>query len=409
MRLLAVPGRAEDVPEIPAHHSALTPDYGSDGNQLQLRLATHGGTFDCDFGAPRVGHGSFGSVYMGLFNRKPVAVKISTRNPNMILDEARAFNVLGSSHPNIVDYLFILNISFGGHVHPIIVMEFMNGQPLSQWLEDHADFRTRTQSYLNGATQFPQQLDSALTFMHSRFVTHRDISTNNAFILSNRNSYRLKLFDLGLAIPLDRILDKYEICGTPYYYSPEVMCGQAPNPAHDRFAFARVLQSVLEIAPHPFSRQENLDSVMISVRELCGPMPDHVLQLIQSHPHYSTTAQKSAADIADAEAVFRTTDDEATSDIQAQYAPYHRLFTQLYRESPRFREIQSFFSDQRHHERAYQYMQFLTQVIPYFNTYLRYAPTPVLLVAPNLGLHESPKDSTTETPENAMNDDQSPR
>ena len=59
-----------------------------------------------------------------------------------------------------------------------------------------------------------------LHYMHNNKVLHRDLKTQNVFLLGNG---RLVLGDLGISKVLDGTMDFAQTCiGTPYYMSPEI-------------------------------------------------------------------------------------------------------------------------------------------------------------------------------------------
>ena len=63
----------------------------------------------------------------------------------------------------------------------------------------------------------------ALEHCHSQNIFHRDIKPENIMLGKNGN---IKLIDFGLSIAAEKINNKKEVVGTPYYIAPEVLSGK---------------------------------------------------------------------------------------------------------------------------------------------------------------------------------------
>ena len=83
------------------------------------------------------------------------------------------------------------------------------------------------------------QLALGLHYMHSNKVLHRDLKTQNVFLLGNG---RLVLGDLGISKVLDGTVDLAKTCiGTPYYMSPEIFQNKPYGYKADIWALGCVL------------------------------------------------------------------------------------------------------------------------------------------------------------------------
>jgi len=68
------------------------------------------------------------------------------------------------------------------------------------------------------------QVALGLQHMHANHIMHRDLKTQNIFLLGNG---RLVLGDLGISKILDGVQDLAQtVIGTPYYMSPEIFQSQ---------------------------------------------------------------------------------------------------------------------------------------------------------------------------------------
>lgn len=67
------------------------------------------------------------------------------------------------------------------------------------------------------------QILDALVVLHARGVIHRDIKTQNIYLVPSPDGDRVKLLDLGFAKVEDemKLTSKNHVLGTPFYISPE--------------------------------------------------------------------------------------------------------------------------------------------------------------------------------------------
>ena len=77
-----------------------------------------------------------------------------------------------------------------------------------------------------------------LHYMHSNRILHRDLKTQNIFLLGNG---RLVLGDLGISKVLEGTSDFAEtLIGTPYYMSPEIFQNKVRGTASLHRTLARL-------------------------------------------------------------------------------------------------------------------------------------------------------------------------
>src|SRR5262245_3472394 len=191
-----------------------------------------------------VGTGSFGTVFRAwdtLLERR-VALKIlnSTSHGSAaeLLSEARAAAAL--NHPNIC----MVHAIEAGEPAPMIIMEYIDGRPLSSLLEQGALPPAR-------ASALGRQIASAMAAAHVHGVVHGDLKPANIMVTDDDVA---KIMDFGLARrhaqpgpPGTGAHGRPDrgISGTPAYMSPEQARGEPPSPASDVFALGLILYEMI--------------------------------------------------------------------------------------------------------------------------------------------------------------------
>jgi len=184
-----------------------------------------------------------------LDNGEPVAVKmlhdaLLGDDPSLAQRfdrEARALFAL--RHPNLLR-VFDSGVEHG---KPYLVMELLTGRPLDVMLEDGAPPP-------EVALDLFRQIAGGLAFAHRQGVLHRDLKSQNVYIVSDlAGGYRAKLLDFGLAKFTDR--DKWgpestltvagTVFGTPAYMSPEQATGAPMDARSDVYSLGAMLFELL--------------------------------------------------------------------------------------------------------------------------------------------------------------------
>src|SRR5579872_3108266 len=190
----------------------------------------------------KLGEGGMGIVYSANDTRlnRPVALKMILDSGNdedsrkRFLHEAQVAAQV--THPNICRLYDIGELDG----RPFLVMELLEGEPLSERLE-------RGPMPLAEATQVTLIVLSALAALHRSSIVHRDLKPSNVFL----STQGVKLLDFGLAKPVSPFsndgLTQTEltghgvISGTPRYASPEQVTGKPVDGRSDLFAAAAIL------------------------------------------------------------------------------------------------------------------------------------------------------------------------
>jgi serine/threonine-protein kinase len=159
----------------------------------------------------------------------------------MFLDEARLAARL--SHPNVVQTIEVSEL----RGRPVIVMEYLDGQPLSTILhrpecrDMTLGMRLRTVSAALDGLQYIHDLaDFDGTPLQ---LVHRDVSPHNVFVTFDG---QVKLLDFGIAKGLiSRARTSTDVIkGKIRYMAPEQMCGEAVDRRADIFSAGVILWEI---------------------------------------------------------------------------------------------------------------------------------------------------------------------
>jgi serine/threonine protein kinase len=193
-----------------------------------------------------LGGGSFGTVYRArdLTLDRTVALKVIRPGgpvaPEALLAEARAAAAL--THPNVC-IIHAVDSSLGP---PMIVMEYVDGEPLSRRLRE-ATLLSKQASLLG------RQIALGMAAAHSQGVVHGDLKPANILVTPAGNA---KIVDFGMARRDAESRSGDEtgiwnptpsggISGTPAYMAPEQAQGQPPTPASDVFSLGLILYEMV--------------------------------------------------------------------------------------------------------------------------------------------------------------------
>lgn len=133
-------------------------------------------------------------------------------------------------HPGVVQVVSLEDVDGLGKC---IVMEWVDGITLSDWLEEKS---TRTDR-----RQVAQQLMDALAHVHQHGVVHRDIKPSN--IMVTTNGQHVKIIDFGLADTDVHAVLK-QPAGTARYMAPEQASASKPDLRNDIYSLGLVLRDL---------------------------------------------------------------------------------------------------------------------------------------------------------------------
>ena len=244
----------------------------------------------------KIGEGGMGLVYSAKQPRigKRVAIKILARafcgDPEVVArfeQEARVVNEI--KHPNIVDIFHFGELS---DKRSYFVMEWLDGEPLT----------TRIDRGAIPATEAMEILDvicDALQAAHEHNVIHRDLKSDNVFLITHRNKRTVKLLDFGLAKLSGKGLEDAPVgatkqgivVGTPAYMSPEQARSQPVDGRTDVYALG-VLAYKMLTGILPFRGENAMDLI---VQQLNAPPPQAIKLAPKTPPALSKIVVKMMA------------------------------------------------------------------------------------------------------------------
>jgi eukaryotic-like serine/threonine-protein kinase len=195
-----------------------------------------------------IGRGGMGSVYLAVraddaFDKR-VAIKLIKRGMDTDFIVRRFRNerqILASlDHPNIARLLD------GGTTDdslPYFVMEYVEGQPIYQYCDDH-------RLSIADRLKLFRKVCAAVHYAHENLVIHRDLKPNNIIVTT---AGAPKLLDFGIAKLLNPDMSSQALdpttaavrLMTPEYASPEQVRGETVSAASDVYCLGVLLYELL--------------------------------------------------------------------------------------------------------------------------------------------------------------------
>lgn len=218
-----------------------------------------------------LGSGGFGRVYaalnLNLHKRVAIKLRLELGPDTRLWREAQLAAALKSPHS-----VRIFDVDRLEDGTPYIVMEFLEGQTLREYL------RSARKAPVTRAVTWTLQICEALAEAHAAGLVHRDIKPSNLFLVGYPPlEAQLKLVDFGLAKHVDdsaydTVTDDGVVVGSPAYMAPErvradvgtaqtdiwsvgvvlfeMLCGELPFEGSTNSA---LLASIVADPPRPFA------------------------------------------------------------------------------------------------------------------------------------------------------------
>ncbi len=283
--LLDADDRATGVLDEPV--SALADVGGSDDDEELAEPSRAGTVVDAYRIADQIGSGGMGEVYLaeradGQFEQT-VALKMIRRGMGS-RDNRRRFvqerQILARLvHPAITR---LLDGGVTEHGQPYLVMELVEGRPLTLYAEEHGlDVPARLALF--------DKVTDAVGYAHRHLVVHRDLKPSNVMVTDSGD---VKLLDFGIA----KLVEEDDAEGltrvgtfvlTPEYAAPEQVRDEPITTATDVYALGVLLYELLSgTRPHRLTGTSRAELESAIVQAEPEPLPPHVdrdLAMIVSH------------------------------------------------------------------------------------------------------------------------------
>ncbi|XP_034295409.1 PAS domain-containing serine/threonine-protein kinase isoform X3 [Pantherophis guttatus] len=210
-----------------------------------------------------IGKGAFGFVWTGKckMDEKEVVVKFIWKgrvldycwveDPELgtITQEISILRKL--EHPNIIK---VLDIFENQQFFQLVMEKHGTGLDLFTFIDNQPNLDEPLASYIF------RQLVSAVNYLRSRNILHRDIKDENIIIAED---FTIKLIDFGSAAYLEPGKMFYTFCGTIEYCSPEVLSGSPySGPELEMWSLGITLYTIV-FGENPFCElEETIDAVL---------------------------------------------------------------------------------------------------------------------------------------------------
>jgi serine/threonine protein kinase len=224
-----------------------------------------------------IGVGGMGAVFLlrEIALKRLVAVKVLA--PSLAADasararftrEARAAAAL--SHPNVVRVYAVGETA--GLKLPYIVMQYVEGPSLAEWMQQHPRASERDARRVIG------EVAAGLAAAHARNLLHRDVKPGN--VLLEAESGRAYVADFGVSAALGSgtpdatgsLTATGHVVGTPIYMSPEQAAGEPLSPRSDVYSLG-VMGYELLVGELPFKATTAMGWAAAHLRDT--PTPVH--------------------------------------------------------------------------------------------------------------------------------------
>src|SRR6478672_1883307 len=200
----------------------------------------------------RIGEGGMGRVYLGEHVKMNRQCALKVMSPALVNDaeSASRFAREASSAARIIHPNVAAVFDYGESEGLIyLVMEFVDGQPLSRILAREAPLSVER------ALDLARQIADGLGAAHELGIVHRDLKPDNILVSRSRSGREVaKVVDFGIAKAMqegagEALTRTGLVIGTPEFMSPEQLLGDPIDARSDLYALGCIMHLMLTAAP----------------------------------------------------------------------------------------------------------------------------------------------------------------
>ncbi|XP_006875293.1 PREDICTED: PAS domain-containing serine/threonine-protein kinase [Chrysochloris asiatica] len=244
-----------------------------------------------------LGSGAFGFVWTALDKEADKEVVVKFIKKEKVLDDCWVEDPkLGKvtleiavlsrvEHTNIIK---VLDVFENQAFFQLVMEKHGSGLDLFAFIDHHPNLDEPLASYIF------RQLVSAVGYLHSKGIVHRDVKDENIVIAED---FTIKLIDFGSAAYLEKGKLFYTFCGTIEYCAPEVLMGNPyQGPELEMWSLGVTLYTLI-FEENPFCElEETVEAVLNPPFVVSKELMALVSGLLQPAPKQRTTLEKLVED-----------------------------------------------------------------------------------------------------------------
>ncbi|XP_072474897.1 PAS domain-containing serine/threonine-protein kinase isoform X2 [Notamacropus eugenii] len=237
-----------------------------------------------------IGSGAFGFVWIAKNKKEDQEVVVKFIRKEKVLEDCwvidpelgkvtREIAILSRmEHPNIIK---VIDVFENEGFFQLVMEKHGSGMDLFTFIDSHPSLDEPLASYIF------RQVVSAVVYLRSQNVIHRDIKDENIIIAED---FTVKLVDFGSAVYMEPGKSFYTFCGTIEYCSPEVLMGHSyRGPEMEMWALGVTLYTLM-FEENPFNElDEALEAVLHPPFSVSDDLLNLLFGLLQRNPEERMT------------------------------------------------------------------------------------------------------------------------